>query len=63
MDKRKKVIKPRTLEQRFGHDSWCKCGGFCNPMEPEEETLCCRDNSEIPERRISMLIFCVCACV
>ena len=36
-------------EQWFGHISWPKCGGFCIPMETEEESLCCRDNSEIPE--------------
>ena len=36
-------------KQRVGRDSCCNCGRFCKPMETEEESLCCRGNSKIPE--------------
>ena len=40
----------------------CKCGRFCNPMETEDESLCCRDNSEILEENYNGNFF-VCSCV
>ena len=29
-------LKNLLSEQRDGHNSWCKCGRFCKPMETEK---------------------------
>ena len=44
-------------KQRVGHNSWCKCGGFCKPMETEEESVCCRYNSKFPEKNYNSNFF------
>ena len=60
MEPRKKVsdehhaeykCQPKDVlsEQKVDNNSWCECRRFFKPMETEEESLCCRDNSEIPE--------------
>ena len=59
-------VNRSSFEQRFGHNSWPKCGGFCKPMETEKESLCFRDNSETPEENSNGNLFvgvCVCVCV
>ena len=52
-----------TAGVTVGHYSWRKCSGFCKPMETEEESFCCRDNSEIPEENYNSNLFDLCACV
>ena len=70
IDPRKKVSDKNYAEykcqtkdvlskQRVGHNSWCKYGRFCKSMETEEESLCCRDNSEIPEEYYNGNFLCV----
>ena len=73
MEPRKKVnnrnytqyyCQPKQVlsEQKFGHNSWHKCGRFCNPIETEEESLHCRENSKILEENYNGN-FCVCVCL
>ena len=58
-------FQPKNVlsEQKFGHSSWPKCGGFCKPIETEEERLCCRDNSKILEENYNGNILCMCVCI
>ena len=37
------------VESRIGNNYWCPCGGHCKPMGTNAESLCCRDNNEIPD--------------
>lgn len=34
---------------RIGNNNWCKWGGHCRPMSLFSESLCCKDNNEIPD--------------
>ena len=35
--------------QRIGNNNWCVCGGHCKSMDTYTESLCCRENNEIPD--------------
>ena len=39
-------LKKKT---RAGNNNWCQCGGYCQPMDTDTESLCCRDTNEIPD--------------
>jgi len=56
------TCEPRSSEDliekvssRVGNTGWCLCGE-CRPMETEEESYCCMDTNEVPEKYFEGLL-------
>lgn len=46
-------IENEKTASRIGHTDWCCCDGYCEPMQTDTESLCCRDSNELFESKIA----------